>query len=1408
MPVEFLEETAATPSGGVEFLDEEPIAVPEEPPVAEVEVPAQPPIALSPTPEDEFGGFEKLPEGDRARVMAQVELDRDAARQAMLEAQKAEAEGPLKPFGADTSLATISGRASKALGRYEKLRPRYDALTAEGARRLANERAAVEDERAKREYEASGKGPGFFDAGMAYLGSKLSNMASGVMSSIEPSFPALAEARQNLGEHGRQLQEFSSLNMGPAAAITRGGVDVGVMMTGNPAGFLRTIASIGMKSANEAYGATLAATGGDRGAAADASAKTYRDTLLYAAAGAATAKAANAMIPSTVTGIRRGLIGGGAAIGANVATSAGMAAAQGEDYGLQQFAADVLMGGVQGMQEARAFQPRTTQTDAQQNTIPASPDGGVRQPEVTPQDVPLSTVEGGERVPPSRPETAVEGIVPAIRVGGEVIPGERGETHQDIVNRVIQANPDRAADVMMDFDSKQNPNFFVDAEGREISRAEMEQQFGVRDSQGLRDLQQAEVERRLGPGAANIEEFGPQRQIAAYNAKVDEQRAARGLPPLMSEARRPIAEIWDKVEQRIEADPTLTDRLVKEANEDDRKAFTDEEQAAVLWKMTDLAGKLETENARIGDEGLDAGARLEAEAKAKFYEDQLADIETANRKAGTAWGRSGRTRQVIANTDFTLASLIGKARRAKGEPLTPEERAKLQEQSERYTEAEQKLRDIEEGETVRKLETEAAKDPAFTPEVRSLADRIVARLEEAAKGSSERIKALMSKLGSQLGTGADVGTGVLLVKELAVKAALEIGKLGIKTTQKFKRWAAKMISEFGEGISPYLKDGWTQADASIETAALGKGPRAVKDENPEQTKAQRALDAAMVERERMDMMLAGEIAPAKRQPREALTQLEEDARAEIQAMRGLAAEVRPKADPNTVRENAQVAALERAAAEYERRLNEADLGGRAGRQGPDTARVAKARALRDAARRAVEAARRVANPPRTKEQIALDNYKKMAARKTAEYEERTAKGDFGPRAKKPKLDISKDPEAVKAKAEMDRVRNEFERKKVEWERAQRSAARKLWDGVKETLAASRSLITSADVSAPFRQGGFLLLGDLVFNPRRAARQLGTMFKQMVSERGFEEAQAQLSLRPNAKNGLYDQAGLYLADLSTKLSAREESMRSNFAERIPIIGRIVRSSNRAYSGFLNRQRADAFDAMVESFGGADNITPEQVKALGDFVNTATGRGSELGMERAADVAARYFFSPRFLASRFQLATGTSFAGEARKVVAQQYAKFGVGLAAVYGLALLAGSKVEKDPRSADFGKARFGNTRIDPLSGLAQVTTFLARELTGKTKRGNIVEKKNRGDTFVRFVRTKLAPIPGVAADWMAEKTLDMQKPTVGGSLQRLTVPLGYSEIPSVYREHGAVRGTIMNALGLLGMGVQNYERKR
>lgn len=1088
--------------------------------------------------------------------------------------------------------------------------------------------------------------------------------------------------------------------------------------------------------------------------------------------------------------------------------------------------------------------------------------------------------------------------------------GEPGESHRQLFDRATKDFDDlRKIEANEEFDHpKRNPNFFVDETGKEYSRDQLEQQFGVRDSQRLAELQQ-QTERKLGPGAANIEEpFTSPEPVGAWNAKVDEQRAARGLEPLASEARKADQTTWDNAEQRFTENPNYGRDLVDSINAGKRESVSDTEQAAILREMLSLREQRDQATTRAFDE-----ATYSPEERAVFLEEakaadeRLEKTEEADRKSGTAQGRALRIRRLMAYEDFTLAGLMGKARRAKGEELTPAETENIKSKADRFQKAKEKFEakvdEAEVGqpidEAIRQIEAEAAKDPEFAPEVRSLADRIVARLERAANSARSRLRGLMS----QLGSAPDVSKAPALIKELAIIAASDITRGAVK----FGQWATKMVKEFGEKVKPYLTDAWKQADQNIDAQVTGtrtKKPKEVKaavtKENVGAAVEQlgtamkakggklsemrsdiqklvetlvrggiktreplvdavhevlKGIDPSITRRQTMDaisgygdfkqlnkdavkaevrdlkqqLQLAAKIedvlgsVPLKRSGIERQP-LSDEGRALTKKLNELSRELGIKVtDPATQLKSILGALETRLTNRIKDLKSEIAKGQRTVKTKTPTPTNAKIEGLR-AELEQVQAQHEAVFGKQTRkmtDEQKIRIYKTRTQNRIKELETRIKNEDFGPRPKRTPLDVSKDPEAVKAKAEMERVKKEFQQKQFEWQQAQRTRTQKFIDGVKEGLGASRSIITSADVSAPFRQGGFLLMGDLVFHPVRAAKQIGTMLKQLVSEKAFEEAQAKISLRPNARSGLYDQSGLYLSDLSTKLSAREENMRSNLAERIPIIGRIVRASNRAYSGFLNRQRADTFDAMVESMGGPSKLTPDEAKAIANFVNTATGRGTVAQLERAADVMARYFFSPRFLASRFQLALGQPLGSRTgslrvKREAAKQYGKFAVGLAAIYGLAKLAGGDLEKDPRSADFGKAKFGNTRIDPLAGLAQVTTFLAREITGETKKKGRIEEKNRLDTFGRFVRTKLAPIPGVIADRMAEQRLDMSKPTpyrkapltaLGEDAARLGVPLSYQEAPQVYKEHGFVRGTILEVLNLLGAGVQSYDKR-
>jgi hypothetical protein len=452
-----------------------------------------------------------------------------------------------------------------------------------------------------------------------------------------------------------------------------------------------------------------------------------------------------------------------------------------------------------------------------------------------------------------------------------------------------------------------------------------------------------------------------------------------------------------------------------------------------------------------------------------------------------------------------------------------------------------------------------------------------------------------------------------------------------------------------------------------------------------------------------------------------------------------------------------------------------------------------------------------AKPKRSAEEIQLTSLKTRLATAEADYLDRVARNDFSPRVRKP---IHLDAEALAAKASLAQAKAQWQRGVIQTRLNNRTAPQKIWAGVKEAVNLPRTVLSSWDVSAVLRQGGFITIG----HPLRAAKSIGSMFKALASERQAAMIEQEILSRPNAP--LYARAKLYLAPReSLRLSAMEEQMMSRFAERVPGI----KPSNRAYITFLNKLRADSFDTMLDSVQRrGPSLTTEELQAIGNYINVATGRGNMGNHAAAAETLATVFFSPRLVLSRFQLLAGQPlYRGSARTrtAVATEYGRFLAGLAVVYGLANLAGAKLEDDPRSSDFGKLNFDGTRVDPLAGLSQSSVLLSRLATGETKSlgGNV--RAIRGpklpfgagtaaDVLARFLRSKLSPVVGAALDAASGQDLIGQPVTAGDTAASLLVPLSFRDILDVMKQHGIAEGTALTLLSLFGWGLQSIDDQK
>jgi hypothetical protein len=293
-----------------------------------------------------------------------------------------------------------------------------------------------------------------------------------------------------------------------------------------------------------------------------------------------------------------------------------------------------------------------------------------------------------------------------------------------------------------------------------------------------------------------------------------------------------------------------------------------------------------------------------------------------------------------------------------------------------------------------------------------------------------------------------------------------------------------------------------------------------------------------------------------------------------------------------------------------------------------------------------------------------------------------------------------------------------------------------------------------------------------------------------------------------------------------LNAKEEAFMSNYAEKIPLVGKLIKGSERAYVGFLNKMRVDMFRRGIDGFlndpQGAKTFenSPELYKAFADYIGAATGRGKmpEI-LEKSAPILNAAFFSPRLIASRLNLLTNwanPNFYMKVPKEVRVQYfkdlAKFiGTGML-VLGIAKMGGAEVEDDPRSSDFGKIKSGNTRWDVWGGFQQYVRLAAQLLTGQKKSTTTDEikelngegrNKTRADALFQFARGKLAPVPAEIIDLLAGKDVTGKPATLGSEAMK-NLPLVLGDVYAAFEDKGVQGALQVGIPSMFGVGVQTY----
>jgi hypothetical protein len=356
---------------------------------------------------------------------------------------------------------------------------------------------------------------------------------------------------------------------------------------------------------------------------------------------------------------------------------------------------------------------------------------------------------------------------------------------------------------------------------------------------------------------------------------------------------------------------------------------------------------------------------------------------------------------------------------------------------------------------------------------------------------------------------------------------------------------------------------------------------------------------------------------------------------------------------------------------------------------------------------------------------------------------------------------------------------------------------------------AKSMKASLDNSVIGRQGLKVLLTNPGIWLKNSKQSFVDIARVFGGKEVLDEVRADVLSRKNARNGLYAKEKLAVGVI-------EEAFPTSLPGKIPGIKTAFKASETAFTAFQYRTRADLFDKFVE----IAEKTGGDTQGLGRLANSLTGRGNLGRIEPIASTVNNIFFSPRLLRSNLDALTGHAFdynqmGSLARKTAAINTLKIVSGIAAVLTIAnALDPESVEKDPRSADFGKIKVGDTRFDISGGMSGLVTLAGRLITFSSKSSTTgkVTQLGTGEygaadslgVFYNFFENKLSPAAAVLKDILKQKDFAGNKPTVAGEVSNLLTPLPITNFMELQNNPNSANIIASMLADALGIGINTY----
>lgn len=303
--------------------------------------------------------------------------------------------------------------------------------------------------------------------------------------------------------------------------------------------------------------------------------------------------------------------------------------------------------------------------------------------------------------------------------------------------------------------------------------------------------------------------------------KIDAERAQRGLPPIVKPESVSDQALMDKAMGEIDRNNDLPTQLVDSLLKNPRTIEAWERMVLLLRKI-DLRENYEraTRDAAQAYDDMQSFPDRKAEwvkhnLEANRLSDELTNLEKASRLSGSETGRALRALQIMANEDYSLAGLERGMRQARnGEPITADERVKLQKIADDYAKANAELQTQMGKSKQAELAAKNALDeivrqtqPKYHPKVLQMAEDYAKKWDARADKAMKEIQALLSGEGQAM--------SILNPDLVDAFAVYSIGKIVRGATDSAK-WAAEMTAKFGEKFEQYKDAAWKRAHEMLD----------------------------------------------------------------------------------------------------------------------------------------------------------------------------------------------------------------------------------------------------------------------------------------------------------------------------------------------------------------------------------------------------------------------------------------------------------------------------------------------------------------------------------------------------------------------------------------------------------------